>query len=125
MGKGHFGPGHSIAYTFNRYFRAPSLTEYSAEQFPMWLGQSPRAWGWWVGQKGLPFCQIHVLSLSVLKLTSVCTACSFSGPCLEHRQLPKATGPSTQESSVMLQAHISSSSSMLAWYLQISCWFPQ
>lgn len=28
---------------------------------PTWLERSPRAWGSWVGQTGLPFCQIHAL----------------------------------------------------------------
>lgn len=26
-----------------------------------WLERSPRAWGSWVGQTGLPFCQMHAL----------------------------------------------------------------
>lgn len=86
----------------------------------------------WVRTLGPGFCEwvrkVSLLSdarpqrLSVLTLTSECTACFSRGPHLGHSQLPQGTGLSTQQPS--LRPHLLLPS-MLPCYLWVRCWSPK
>lgn len=121
-GKGHFGPDHStyFAHTFNRCLESTFSPIIQRWMVPCgWVGTLGPGFCEWVRKVGL-LSDARPQRLSVLTLTSVCTACFSWGPHLGHSQLPQGTGLSTQQPS--LRPHLLLTSMCYLW---VRCWSPE